>query len=129
MKPHSLLLAVSLALFPGADPAPAQTRNASGSLEYRKFIAANGNRIEAAIVDKNDAGVVLLLIDSKRLKVAFDKLSEDDQKYARAWTKEKAIFLSRCRSLTVRQLLELRGYESFKFRLVSNSMIVDCQSR
>jgi predicted aspartyl protease len=125
MKPHSLLLAVSLALFPGADPAQAQTRNASGSLEYREFIGTNGNKIEAAIVDKNDAGVVLLLIDGKRLQVAFDKLSEDDQEYARKWTKEKAIFLSRCRSLTVRQLLELRGYESFKFRLVSNSMIVE----
>jgi predicted aspartyl protease len=95
------------------------------ALEYRDFTGANGTTIQAVLVDKTDSDVTLLLKSGQRVALSYDKLSEADQKYAKEWSKEKAIFLQKCRSLTVRQLLELRGYESFKFRLDGNSMIVE----
>jgi len=57
--------------------------------------------------------------------VPFDRLSEADQEFVRAWSKEKAIFLRSCRGLTVKQLLELRGYEPIKFEFDNNAMMID----
>jgi predicted aspartyl protease len=92
--------------------------------EYRTFTAANGKEISAVVVDKTEKEVTFLLASGKRATVSLDKLSEEDQTYLKGWSKGKAIFLQKCRGLTVGQLLELRGYESFPFRLDNNSITV-----
>ncbi len=92
--------------------------------EYRTFTGSNGKEIKAVLIDKADGKVTLLLQNGKRSTFPLDKLSETDQDYVAAWNREKAVFLQRCRGLTVRQLLELRGYESFKYELKSNSIII-----
>ena len=92
--------------------------------EYRVFTGTNGKEIEAVLIDKMDGNVTLLLKNGKRSTFPADKLSEADQEYVGEWNREKAVFLQKCRGLTVRQLLELRGYESFKYELRSNSIIV-----
>lgn len=92
--------------------------------EYRTFTGINGKKIEAVLIDKLEGNVTLLLKNGKRSTFPGDKLSEEDQEYVAAWNREKAVFLQRCRGLTVRQLLELRGYESFKYELRSNSIVI-----
>lgn len=94
--------------------------------EYRTFTGSNGKKIEAVLLDRNDEKklVALLLKNGKRATVPFDKLSEEDVEYVTSWSREKAIFLSSCRGLTVRQLLELRGYEPIKFELEGNAIML-----
>ncbi|MGB6221881.1 retropepsin-like aspartic protease [Haloferula sp.] len=93
--------------------------------EYREFTGSNGKVIKAVLVDKDAENAMLLMSNGGRAKVALENLSEADRDYVKAWSKEKALFLQKCRGLTIRELLELRGYESFPFRLESNSIIVD----
>jgi predicted aspartyl protease len=93
--------------------------------EYRDFKGTNGKVIQAVLIDKTDSEAVLLLRNGQRANVPLDKLVDDDQSYVKSWKKEEAIFLQKCRGLTIRQCLELRGYESFTFRLENNSIFVD----
>ncbi len=118
MKP-SLTAAILLSL---ATLAPAQV---ASDIQYRDFTAARGKIIEAIVVDKSDTQVVLALRGGKRITVPVENLGPADRQYIKEWNKEKAVFLQKCRGLTVGQLLELRGYESFDFRLESNSIYMD----
>lgn len=93
--------------------------------EYRDFKGSNGKVIQAVLIDKTADSATLLLRNGQRANVPFDKLSPEDQEYIGKWSKEKAVFLQKCLGLTVRQLLELRGYESFPFRLEGNSIFID----
>ncbi|WP_193213392.1 aspartyl protease family protein [Luteolibacter marinus] len=118
MKP-SLFAAAFLALAslsPGLE---------SGDIEYRDFTGPDGKAIPAVLVDKDDKEVKLLLSTGKRITVPLDRLNEDDTAYVKSWNKEKAVFLQNCSRLTIRQLLELRGYESFVFRFENNSIFID----
>ncbi len=96
-----------------------------GDAEYRDFKGSNGKVIQAVLIDKTADSATLLLRNGQRANVPFDKLSAEDQEYIGKWSKEKAVFLQKCLGLTVRQLLELRGYESFPFRLDGNSIFID----
>jgi predicted aspartyl protease len=92
--------------------------------EYRDFKGSNGVVIQAVLIDKTESEAVMLLRNGKRAKVPLDKLSESDRSYVKSWRKEQAMFLQKCRGLTIRQCLELRGYESFTFTLENNSIFV-----
>jgi len=92
---------------------------------YRNFKGPNGTVIPAVLMDKTDTEAVLQMRNGKQIKVAFDKLNEEDQAYCKSWSKEKAVFLQKCRALTIRQCLELRGYESFPFRFEINHILID----
>jgi predicted aspartyl protease len=92
---------------------------------YRDFVGSNGKVIQAVLIDKTADSATLLLRNGQRATVPMDKLSDGDKAYISAWSKEKAIFLQKCMSLTVGQLLELRGYEAFPFRLDGNSIFMD----
>jgi len=117
------LLTVSLTLILATNGSA--QRVSTDDLEFRDFTGANGNVIQAVLVNKTEDQATLVLKNGTRVSIPYDKLSEEDQQYVREWNKEKAVFLQQCRSLTVRQLLELRGYESFKYTLRSNSLIVE----
>jgi predicted aspartyl protease len=114
---RSLAFSILLATGASAQKAP--------EVEYRDFKSTNGVVIQAVIIDKSDTEAVLLLRTGKRANVPLDKLVEDDRAYIKAWSKEKAVFLQKCRGLTIRQCLELRGYESFPFRFENNSIFID----
>ena len=118
MKP-SLAAAILLAI---SSLCPAQQ---ASDIEYRDFTGPGGKPIQAVVVDKTDTEVALLLRSGKRTTVPLDKLSESDRDYVSTWNKDKAIFLQKCRGLTIRQILELRGYESFVFRFENNSIYID----
>lgn len=93
--------------------------------EYRDFKGANGKIIQAVLIDKTESGVTLLLRNGQRAVVPLDKLDPAERDYIDAWRKDEAVFLQKCRALTIRQILELRGYESLPFRFESNSIFVD----
>ncbi len=120
MKPFFAPLAAILIGFPAITTA--QQPNAA---EYRDFKGSNGKIIPAVLLDKTADSATLLLKSGQRATVPFPNLSAEDQAYITAWSKEKAVFLQKCRTLTIRQLLELRGYESFPFRFVGNSIFID----
>ncbi|MFC7335544.1 aspartyl protease family protein [Haloferula chungangensis] len=115
-RPQTLLLALGFALTASADDV---------SQEYREFTGSNGKVIQAVLVDKDEDNAMLLLSNGGRAKVPLENLSEADRDFVKAWSKEKALFLQKCLGLTVRELLELRGYEPIPFRFESNSIIVD----
>lgn len=88
--------------------------------DYRTFTNNDGKSIEAKVLGKTDTKVTLLRKGWKQgAEVEIASLSEADQEYLLKWG-----FLRKCRSLTVRELLELRGYESFKFEFAGNSILV-----
>jgi len=95
--------------------------------EYRTFTGSNGVELEAVLLNRDDenSAAQLLLKNGRRANVPFDKLSAEDLEYVKAWSKEKAIFLRSCRGLTIRQLLELRGYEPIKFELEGNAIMLE----
>ncbi len=119
MKPF-LLSSLVLGLF--ASSAFAQK---PAEQEYRDFKGTTGKVIQAVLIDKTDTEAVLLLRNGQRANVQLDKLSAPDVDYVKSWNKEKAVFLQKCRGLTIRQCLELRGYESFTFRFENNSIFID----
>ena len=98
---------------------------AEEEIQYRIFKNAAGKEISAVVVEKTDAEVMFLLANGKRARVKIDTLSKEDQKFVKDWSAAEAKFLLECRGLTVRELLELRGYESFKFTLEDNSILVE----
>ncbi len=121
-----IALAAALLAFCGAASSQLITRREKEP-EYREFTGSNGKTIKAVLVDKTDTTLTLELPDGKTTTLPYDKLSEEDQAYVKEWDKEKALFLSKCEALTIRELLELRGYESFKFQLKGNHIFVDGQ--
>lgn len=123
MSPKLSLFAAALVGITFLLPAQEATPAADG--DYRDFKGSNGTVIQAVLIDRTDAGATLLLRNGKRSVVPLDKLSAEDQEYVKSWNKDKAVFLQKCRSLTIRQLLELRGYESFVFRFEGNSIFIN----
>lgn len=123
MKHSAILLALLCTFF----SLTASAQQAGVEREYRIFTGTNGKKIEAVILDRSDEKkvVALLLKNGKRANVPFDKLSPEDIEFISAWSKGKAIFLNSCRGLTIRQLLELRGYEPIKFELEGNAITID----
>ena len=116
--PH---FALSLLLCLIALPAAAR----DDELKYREFTGANGNKITAALLDKDEKTVTMKLKNGQTARFPYEKLSEKDQKIVREWDPAKDLFLRTCQGLTIRELLELRGYESFKFRITDNHILVD----
>jgi predicted aspartyl protease len=114
----SLLLAASR--LSGQTPAPSPK-----DADYRDFQGPAGKIIQAVLMDKTGDTVTLLLHSGARTVVPIDKLSPADQVYVQSWTKEKAVFIEKCRSLPISQLLELRGYEAFNFTVDGNHILLN----
>lgn len=123
MKNYALTLTLLFSLF--TSHAGAQQEGIEQ--EYRVFTGSNGRKLEAVLLNRDDEKEIaqLLLKNGKRANVPFDKLSEDDQKYVKEWAKDEAIFLRSCQGLTIRQLLELRGYEPIRFELDGNAIMLE----
>jgi predicted aspartyl protease len=126
MKIYRTLFALALAIATQLTLCPtgsAQTAKPTEQ-EYRDFTSADGKTLKAVLVDKTDDTLTLLLPNGKKSTLSYEKLSEPDQEYVRNWDKEKQFFLEQCKSLRIGSMLELRGYESFKFQLRGNHIYV-----
>ncbi|MEC9054685.1 MAG: aspartyl protease family protein, partial [Verrucomicrobiota bacterium] len=100
--------------------------------KYHTFTDTKGRTLEAIVVSKTDTTVSLLIKGREDpTEVPLKVLSRKDREFLKSWVRPevpssalKKIFLKKCRTLTVRELLELRGYESFKFTFANNSLII-----
>ncbi len=90
------------------------------------FTGPQGQQVEAVIIDKTDEAVkILATANSKEYTLPLSRLNPKDVPYVNAWDKSAYEFMERCRTLTITELLESRGYEAVPFRLVNNSVILD----
>jgi len=99
--------------------------------EVRRWTSADGKQtFQASLVDKSETEAVFELAAGKRgnrTPLPLDKLSEADREIVAKWSKLRDDLAKSedWRTLTVKELLELRGYQSFQYRLAGNHMLVD----
>lgn len=98
--------------------------------EFRRWTSSDGRTMFGALDDKTETEVTFRLQNGGKAKVPIDKLSEEDQAAIARWSKlrEQLVLNPEFRKLTMRELLELRGYQSFQYRPVGNHILVDGQA-
>ena len=122
--PLNLLAGVAALLFTGLSSHAQLIPSKTDQLEWRTFTSADGKKLEAILIDKTDDTLTLKLKNGKQATLSYEKLSEDDQAYVRKWDKAKDLFITQCKSLRIGEILELRGYESFKFEIRGNHIYI-----
>jgi predicted aspartyl protease len=101
---------------------------AGAKAEFRQWTAAEGGKsFMAALSDKSETEATFRMSGDKLVKLALDKLSEPDREYIGKWSKLRDDLAKNpeWRTLTVKELLELRAYQSFIYRLEGNHILVD----
>jgi len=107
----------------GAAPADNQPK-----ADFRRWTSADGTRnFQAALVDKSETEATFRLQGDATSKLTLDKLSEEDREFIKNWSKLRDNLAKNpeWRTLTVKELLELRTYQSFQYRLEGNHILVD----
>lgn len=96
---------------------------------YRRFSTRDGKAFYAVVVDKTTTSVTLKLQDGKKVTRTLRELADPDQNFIRKWTKFKDELLNNTEfaKLTVKEMLELRGYQSFEFDIEGNHIYVEGQ--
>ncbi len=101
---------------------------AGAKTEFRRWTSSDGTKtFTAGLVDKTDTEATFRMQDGKTTQLALDKLSEPDREIVQKWSKllDKLTKDPEWRTLTVKELLELRAYQSFQYRLEGNHILVD----
>lgn len=96
--------------------------------DFRRWTSSEGDRsFQAALLDKSETEATFRLQGDKVSKLPLDKLSEEDREFVKNWSKlrENLTKNPEWRTLTVKELLELRSYQSFQYRLEGNHILVD----
>lgn len=118
--PRSIFLAAILTLGPLAaqQPPPAT--------DLRQFTTHDGKTFSAAVLGKNDLAVFLALPTGLSSQMSIRDLSSADQLFVRRWSKFKDDLRHspEFARLTVQDLLEMRGYQSFAFTLENNHLLI-----
>jgi predicted aspartyl protease len=111
----------------GAAPAAGQGQPKA---DFRRWTSADGTKnFQAALVDKTETEATFRLQGDATTKLTLDKLSEEDRELIKKWSKLRDDLAKNpeWRTLTVKELLELRTYQSFQYRLEGNHILVDGQ--
>jgi len=101
---------------------------AAPKAEVRRWTSSDGKQtFQASLVDKNETQAMFEMAGGKRVPLALDKLSEGDREIVARWSKlrDDLARSDEWRTLTVKELLELRAYQSFLYRLEGNHILVD----
>jgi clan AA aspartic protease (TIGR02281 family) len=127
MKRFPVLFSLSIAaatLFATLGEATAQQAAA-----FRRFTTRDGKAFSAAVVKKDNASVTLKFSNGGVTVLPIRQLSEPDQQFVRKWTKFKDDLLNSAEfaTLSVKDMLELRGYQSFEFDIEGNHIFVEGQ--
>lgn len=95
--------------------------------EFRRWTAADGRGMFAALDSKSDTEVVFRLQNGQKARLPLDKLSTEDQAFIKQWNqlRDQLAADPEFNRLSVKELLELRGYQSLAYRLSGNHIIVD----
>ncbi len=108
---------------PGTPPPP----RGAEKKEFRRWTAADGKTFYGAVEDKTETEATFILQTGKTTTVPIDRFSEADQDRLKKWSKlrDNIARNSEFRRMSVRELLDLRGYQSFVYRLDGNHIMVD----
>ena len=103
--------------------------NAQEASVYRRFSTRDGKAFYAVVVEKTTTSVTLKLQDGRKVTRTLRELADPDQNFIRKWTKFKDDLLNNAEfaKLTVKEMLELRGYQSFEFDIEGNHIYVEGQ--
>ena len=110
-----------------AKPDPSKKPD-TAKAEFRQWTSADGTgKFMAALVDKSETEATFRKPGDKLMKVTLDKLSETDRETVQKWSKLRDDLAKNpeWRTLNVKELLELRAYQSFIYRLEGNHILVD----
>jgi predicted aspartyl protease len=88
------------------------------------FTGPNNTKLTGIITAKTQVTVTLTTKEGKSFELPLEKVSEADRQHIKIWDSEKYIFIQKCRSLEIGELLQGRGYEAFAFTLVNNQIHV-----
>lgn len=105
---------------------PAQPPTA-GYAEWKRWTTNEGKNFVAALLDKSDTQVTFRMQNGRNAPWPIDKLAEADRDIVAKWDKLRDVMakMPEWRTLTVKELLELRGYQSFEYRMAGNHILVD----
>jgi hypothetical protein len=94
---------------------------------FRRFSTRDGKTFYAAVTGKNDLAVNFKLQDGRPTVMQIRDLSQPDQQFVRKWTKFKDDLLNNAQfaKLAVKEMLEMRGYQSFEFDIRGNHIFVE----
>lgn len=122
LKPDNVKVAA--AAKPGQ---PAATPQPTTYAEWRRWTTSDGKNFVAALVEKNEKEVTFRMQNGKTAPWPLEKLSDADRDAVAKWDKLRDVIakLPEWRTLTVKELLELRGYQSFEYRASGNHILVD----
>ena len=109
---------------PGQPAAQAQPAAYS---EWKRWTTNENKNFVAALLDKNEKEVTFRMQNGKTAQWAIEKLSDADKDIVAKWDKLRDVIAKtpEWRTLTVKELLELRGYQSFEYRASGNHILVD----
>jgi len=121
------LAGAGVAAITGAKPEAAVAAAGQKRQEFRRWTSSDGRTMFGALEDKTETDAMFRLQNGAKAKVPINKLSEEDQAAIAKWSKlrEALVVNPEFRKLTMRELLELRGYQSFQYRPVGNHILVD----
>ena len=95
------------------------------ALSFRIFKTKAGKTYRGTITKRSGTSISLTLSNGKKTQLPISSLIPSDAAYALKWSEEGALFLKHCRSLTVKELLELRAYQNFEYKRQGNHIFVD----
>lgn len=106
---------------------PEAPKTEGSKAEFRRWTAADGKSFVGGLVDKTETEASFRLQNGQIAKQPIDKFSEADQDLIKKWSKLRDELAKdpRWKQMTVKELLELRAYQSFQYRMESNHILVD----
>jgi len=99
--------------------------NKEEDFTFRIFKTKDNKTYRGTIVKKTATVITIKSTTGKTLQIPISRLQPDDATYAIKWTEDGALFLKHCRSLTVKELLELRAYQNFDYAREGNHIFVN----
>ncbi len=92
---------------------------------FRIFKTKEKKSYRGNIVEKTATVVTIQRTSGKRIQIPLSRLTPRDANYVLQWSKEGAVFLEHCRSLSIQELLALRQYQNFEYKREGNHIFVD----
>jgi hypothetical protein len=107
-------------------PKPANPQQAALA-EFKRWTTSDGKQFVGALQDKNDKQAFFRLQTGQVAPLDIERLSDADKDTIAKWDKlrDQLAKNPEWRTMTTKELLELRGYQSFEYRLDGNHILVD----
>lgn len=101
--------------------------HAQQAASLRRYAMKDGKTFYASVLKKDDLSVAFRLQNGQPANIMIKDLSQPDQQFIRKWTKFKEELMNNAQfaKLTVKAMLELRGYQSFEFDIKGNHIFVE----